>query len=273
MKNKTHTSITLACLLLMLCHTSFTQDLIIKTNGDTIKCHISEVLDDEVKYILKDVRDDILFGIDKNKLNQIILEDSTILPIFNSLTSANNYKEQHRHIIKSKLLAPLFNSFNLTFEKSIRPGRSWEATVGIIGVGIDIFDRNEKGAFVKFGYKFLKDPDYYMKGMRYSHLLKGTYIRPEIAFTSYRATDEIYYDLGSNTNYTEHRRQHSLGAVLLNMGKQWVIDDAFVVDWFVGVGYSFGDNPGEGGSHKAFIGGNEEFPIALSSGLRIGFTL
>jgi hypothetical protein len=128
-------------------------------------------------------------------------------------------------------------------------------------------DGNESGAFFKVGYKFIKSPDFYLKGMRYAHLLKGTYVRPELAFTSYMVDDYIDYGYANSSG----RYRVTLGAVLINVGKQWVFDDTFVLDWFVGAGYGFGDNPIDWVSHKAFMGVADGVPLALTSGLRIGF--
>jgi len=50
-----------------------------------------------------------------------------------------------------------------------------------------------------------------------------------------------------------------------------VFEGGFVVDMFGGVGYGFGKNDEDFGLHKAFIGGVDEFPLAITMGLRVGW--
>lgn len=204
------------------------QDALVTVKNDTIYCRVTEILDDEVKYKDLNLRQDLVFGIDKNKLKVIILDDGSRIDISDSMYGRENYEDQNKNILKTRFLAPIFNSVNLTYERSLKPGRSIEATLGIIGVGMDN-DGNESGAFLKVGYKFIKSPDFYLKGMRYAHILKGTYVRPELALTSYMVDDINDYGYANSPG----RHRVTLGAVLINIGKQWVFDDTFILDWFV----------------------------------------
>jgi len=261
------------CLVVFLsvANNSMAQDKLIKVNKDTIKCLIKEIGDLEIKYSNPDVSDDILFGIDKDEVSSIILANGKVLTFNQSINDPEKYATNHKNAIKVNFLSPLFNSFNINYERSLRPGRSIEATVGIIGVGNDIYDTDEQGMFLKLGYKFIKSPDYYLRGQRYAHVLKGGYIRPELAVSYYKYDFEhsyYYYDGATND---VSRETNLMFAVLLNFGKQWVIDNGFIVDTFVGVGYGFGSDEESYGMHKAFIGGIDEFPLALSMGVRVGW--
>jgi hypothetical protein len=60
-------------------------------------------------------------------------------------------------------------------------------------------------------------------------------------------------------------------AFILNVGKQWVFADHFLVDWYVGAGYGSGKNDSDNDRHFAFIGGSGGTPFVLNSGFRIGF--
>ena len=64
--------------------------------------------------------------------------------------------------------------------------------MGIIGLGIDPGEVNPAGFFTKGGIKFIKSPDFFMRGMRYAHVLKGGYVKPEIAIGYFSQDD--YYD-------------------------------------------------------------------------------
>jgi len=254
--------------LIFISTTSKAQDRLIKTNNDTINCVIKEIGDLEIKYSNPEVSESILFGIDKADVVKILLANGKEMAFAKAMFNPDNYADNHKNIVKVNFLSPLFNSLKLSYERSIKPGRSIEATVGIIGVGNDIYDANERGAFVKLGYKFIKSPDYYIRGQRYAHILKGTYIRPELAFSHYSYDHEMdYFYFGKDME----RKTNTMFGILLNFGKQWVIDNGFVIDTFVGVGYGFGDNDTDWGSHKAFLGGVDEFPLAVSGGVRIGW--
>nr|WP_319399073.1 hypothetical protein [uncultured Carboxylicivirga sp.] len=262
---------TVFCLLSALCIiTSIkAQDKLIKVNSDTINCVIKEIGDLEIKYTNPAVSETILFGVDKEDVSKIILANGNVLEFSPTLYDPQKYITNHKNAIKVNFLSPLFNSFNIGYERSIKPGRSIEATLGLIGVGNDIYATDEKGMFLKLGCKFIKSPDYYIRGQRYAHILKGAYIRPELAFSYYHYDFEMW-DWYSDYETVE-RETNVMFAVLLNFGKQWVIDNGFIVDTFVGIGYGFGKDDDQYGMHKAFIGGIDEFPLALSMGVRVGW--
>lgn len=247
------------------------QDLLIKNNSDTIRCLIKEIADEEIKYISSDVSETVVFGINKDRVTKIVFANGKELEFSEYMFDPENYVSDKKNNIKINFLSPLFNSTNITYERSIAPGKSFETTLGIIGVGWDIGNNEEKGVFVKAGYKFIKSPDYYIKGQRFAHILKGAYIRPEIALSHY-SYSRYYYNYYDDT-YNEGIRSdtNTMFAILLNIGKQWVFEGGFVVDMFGGVGYGFGKNDEDFGLHKAFIGGVDEFPLAVTMGLRVGW--
>ena len=259
--------------------TGFAQDRIIKITKDTIDCQIKEIGDDEVKYTQKDFRGDVVFGIDKNKISKILFSDGKELNIKDSMYDPAQYEQQNKNALKVGFLSPLFGATSFTFEHSLKPGNSIEATLGIIGLGADMDDNSAGGVYLKFGYKFIKSPDFYLKGMQYSHILKGAYIRPEVAFSSYNFKSGPTYDYMTgkeiNSGTTEN---NTMFAVMINLGKQWVIQDKFLFDMFAGAGYGFGsadknDNNYDNHDspfHYAFLGGSSGTAFAITAGLRIG---
>ncbi len=249
--------------------TGFAQDRIIKTNKDTIQCLIKEIGDDEIKYTQKDFKGDVIFGIDKNKVDKILFSDGKELKINDSMFGEAQYATQHKNALKVGFLSPLFGATSFTFEHSLKPGSSIEATLGLIGLGSDINSNKPSGLYLKLGYKFIKTPDYYQKGTRFDHILKGAYLRPEIAFASYSAETTMYYGLFGTTT-TGTTATNTMFAVILNTGKQWVVQDRFVFDWFIGVGYGFGTSNSDDAFHYAFVGGSSGSSFVLTSGIRIG---
>ena len=245
----------------------YTQDRIIKITRDTIICEVKEIGDDEIKYTQKEYKGDVLFGIDKNKVFRIIFSDGKELKIKDSMYDPAQYEKQHKNALKVGFLSPIFGATSFSFEHSLKPGSSIEATLGVIGLGDNINGDASSGLYLKFGYKFIKSPDFYLKGTRYAHILKGAYIRPEVIFSSYSETPNIdnYYTSGSGAKETV-----TMFALMLNTGKQWVINDWLLFDWFVGAGYGFGDAKNSNAFRFAFLGGGSDSKFVMTSGIRIG---
>ena len=249
----------------------YTQDLIIKTTKDTIVCLIKEIGDDEIKYTQQGFRGDVIFGIDKNKVSKIIFSDKKELSFQNSMEDPSKYMVQHKNAIKFGFLSPLMGATSFSYEHSLKPGSSIEGTLGIIGLGVDMTGNNASGIYMKFGYKFIKSPDFYLKGMQYAHLLKGSYIRPEISFVTYKSESGNRYDYnGVLMTNSKSVGSSTMFAVMINLGKQWVFQDRFLFDWFVGFGYGFGNSHNDDIYHFAFEGGSSGSSFATTSGFRIG---
>lgn len=259
-------------LLMLLPLAVISQDQIIKRNLDIIQCKITEIGSNEIKYRLSDYSSDLIFAIEKDKVAKVIFEDGKELVFNTAMTDPSNYEGQNRNAIKAEFFAPLTGNFTLAYERSLKPGRSIEGTLGIIGLGIDPNDYNPSGAFVKFGYKFIKNPDFYLQGLRYAHILKGSYFKPEISISAYTRDFEVYdprypypYD------YYMDRRSVFSAAINLVFGKQWVIDNTFLVDWYLGVGYGYDNIDNDGGYHYGHSVAGDEFPISGTTGLKVGF--
>ncbi len=263
----------LLCILLLSSFQLNAQDRIVKTSKDTISCKVKEVLTDEVKYILPEMSNDILFGIDKNDIIKIILENGKELSFSHSLYGKETYENQKKHALKVEFLAPLTRNTTFSYEKLIKPSRSWEVSLGIIGLGVDLDDEDARGAFAKFGMKFIKNPDFYLKGMRYAHVLKGTYVKPEIAFSAYSYNRWNYYDYRIGDSYNNDDRETNWAmAINILVGKQYVFNDTFLLDMYFGLGYGYSktdDHP----YHFGFLGADSDTPISLTAGFKIGFLL
>ncbi|MCY1720626.1 hypothetical protein OU798_09750 [Prolixibacteraceae bacterium Z1-6] len=267
---------TLPIILLLFCTLStFAQDRIIKKNSDVIECKVTEMASAEVKYFYPD-NPKLIFGIDNALVERIEFGTGEVVQVGrNTFDNPEYYAEQSKNALKINFLSPLFGTTELVYERNIKPGQSWETALGIVGLGNDVQDINPGGIYGKFAYKFLRNPDFYMNRMHYSHLLKGAYIAPEIAlrYMSYDSnTWDYYYDSNGNFNdtYSESRESQLTLAIMLKFGKQWVFDDAFLVDVYCGVGYGIGADDYDGLPY-GFIVAPDDFPIALTSGIRIGW--
>jgi len=247
------------------------QDKIIKKNGDVINCKVTEMAADEVKYYYPN-NSKLIFGIDKAKLEKVEFSTGEVINIKNDTFKDDEYyANQHRNAIKVAFLSPLFGHTELSFERNIKRSRSWEVALGIIGLGINNYDVRHKGVYSKFAYKFIRNPDYYSQRMHYSHILKGAYIAPELAlrYVSYNIET---YDYGGNLSSTENVQEYGF-AINLKFGKQWVIDNGFIIDLYLGVGYGMAGDQEYGPVAYGFIAGTSEMPMSTTGGLRIGWAL
>lgn len=271
MKNKLRITV----LLLMLSTIIFGQgkyaDRLIQRNGKVIVCQVREIGDDEIKYIMDGYRDDLVFGIDKNKVEKIVFADGREMELSDSMYGRENYAEQHKNALKFHFFSPLAGATAFSYERSLKPGKSIEFGLGIIGLGsLEDNIKDASGFYAKAGYKFIKDPDFYVKGMRYAHILKGAYIKPELAFAKYSMTEEYVVWQNGNTITTSRESNSTKGAFIINVGKQWIFSDRFLVDWYAGAGYGFEDDNSINNPQFGFVVGSSDFPLVLNAGFRIG---
>jgi hypothetical protein len=269
MRSKLKITLLLFFITTILCAQEKYSDKLIKRDGEIIVCKIREISDDEIKYILDNFHSDVIFGIDKNKVASILFGDGRELKFSDSMFGKDNYDQQRKNAIKMNFFSPLTGATSFSYERSLQPGRSIEGGLGIIGLGQKIDGYKASGFYLNAGYKFIKDPDFYIKGMKYAHILKGSYFKPELAMSVYSYSNRTY--MGSNV-VSDPDTNVAMFALILNVGKQWVFGDRFLVDWYVGAGYAFGKNDeSDNARHFAFTGGTSSTPLVLNSGFRIGF--
>ena len=263
-------------LFVTMCLASFAQDKIYKKNKDVILCVLTEIGDEEVKYKLDD-NPNLVYVISVDRIERIVLSSGKEITYENSFDDSEFYVDQKKNAFKIGLFSHLTGALTVGYERSLKPGQSVEASLALIGLGIDVTGNRARGATLKAGYKFISTPDFRLKGMRYSHVLKGGYIKPEIAFSAYQ---EDFYDYNPFGPYDVSRKNVVSTAFLLNFGKQMIMGDIFLVDIYAGVGFGF-DNmksirgdiryySGEPKFHYGYIvGGN--VPLAGTLGLKVGF--
>ena len=245
------------------------KDQLVKRDGKVIKCKIKEIGDDEIKYLEEGISSDVVSGIDVSKVEKIIFANGTERKMDNAMSTYEDLSKQRKNDIKFNLFMPITGGYAFTYERSLKPARSLEFELGIISKS----DNNEMeipgahGVFFKTGYKMMRSPDYYIRGMKYAHILKGGYVKPELAFTTFNYNrGNSYYD-GSSESQTGTETKF---AILINLGKQVIYTNSFALDFYVGAGYALGEVDPEL-NYYAFTSVSENTSFILTGGLRIGF--
>ncbi len=234
---------------------AFSQDTLITRDSKRIVCKVKEILDDEVKYQLDG--SSVVYGIDKNDISKVVLSTGMTVTIQNSMENSDNYSGQKKNALKFRVFSPLYGYSDITYERSLRPGNSIECSFGIIGLGSQ-YEEQVRGGSLRLGYKMFKSPDYYVKGMRYAHILKGAYFRPEIAASYY----ERKYDDKESVKVMAT-------ALMFTVGNQWVLNDMVVIDCYLGLGYGYSDEE-KFDMQYGYSTGDLKVPMAFTSGVRLG---
>jgi hypothetical protein len=254
--------------LFLITGTINAQDKIyLKNSKDILDVNLIEIGTTNVRYTSYGDTTSLIFNIEKRLIDKIVTEEGDQYAFADPLLDPAMYIGQKKNALKFGFFNPFFGSLQFSYERSLEPGKSIETTLGIIGLGVDVTGTEPAGGTIKFGYKMIKTPDYIIPGMRAKHILNGGYIKPEIIFNyfQYNAYSYDYYSYGTT------RGNSISGAIVLNFGKQWIINN-FLVDFYLGTGFGFASNDDYyDGLYYGFAGAWDGFPIAFTGGLKIGF--
>ena len=270
-------------LFLIIGLAGFSQDKIYKKNQDVIVCKIVELGEEYVKYTQEDT-DDLIFSIDIARIEKIVFASGKEKIYADKITDPELYYGQSKNAFKVGLFSPVTGALSFGYERSLKPGASLDGSVGLIGVGFaSTNDNSARGAYLDAGYKFIVTPNYHTAGMRYGHLLRGFYFKPKVSISTY-GRDFYFYNSQSGMR-TSERHQVAAAAFMLDLGWQWIIGDAFVLNMYGGFGYgldnmqdiynvnssSYYDSYYGPTYHYGFVLG-QDVPVAFTAGLKIGFT-
>ncbi|MEJ7692717.1 hypothetical protein [Daejeonella sp.] len=272
----------LLLLLLGLTAAVQAQDKIYKKGGEIVEAKITEVGADEIKYRVFGDQSGPMYALDKDRIIKVVYENGRVETYQSNLKDPKLYEDQAKSAIKINFLAPLLGYTQLNYEHSLRPGRAYELSLGLIGIGKrqelgSSFNsttntstttyRKASGVFLAGGYKLSKLPDFVNKGAKYSHVLQGTYVKPELSFGVY---DQNRRE-GFGTKPVLRRETVTFGGLLINLGKQWVLGDLLLVDLYAGVGYAVDNRDRERGNSEFYYDNFVGNHFALTSGADSGF--
>jgi len=269
--------------LLLFGFEGFSQDKIVKKGGETIEVNILEIGPNEVKYqVLSDPTGPI-YIMDKDRILEIVFKNGRVEKYISPLKDEELYIGQKKRALKMNFISPLLGYTQLAYEQSLKPGRGYEISLGIIGLGqnqeisswsSDYAKEDQAGAFGSFGFKFIRIPDFTTNNQKYGHILQGTYVKPELML-GYFANNVYGYSNGNTI-----RQKTTFGALMVNIGKQWVFSDIFLIDLYTGLGYAFQHRENDNynnfdynGRLYGLLAGNRDATFAMSGGFRIGILL
>lgn len=268
--------------LLLSCNL-IAQDKITKKGGEIVEVKILEVSPNEIKYRLLSEPEGPIFIMDKDRILEVTYENGRTEKYESTLTDEEFYIGQKKRAIKMNFVSPILGYTQLAYEQNLKPGRSYEVSVGIIGLGknqeLNYWNNerqleDQKGAFATFGYKFIRIPDFTTNNQKYGHIMQGLYVRPEVMVGHFSRNDYNY------SNSQQEKLKVTFGAVTVNLGKQWVFGDIFVLDIYGGIGYAFkGENSkntydyNNEGRLYGLIAGEGDAAFAMSGGFRVGILL
>ncbi|MDQ6608205.1 MAG: hypothetical protein M3Y85_00065 [Bacteroidota bacterium] len=267
------------------------QDKIYRKNGKTVQAKIIEVGSSEIKYKIFGDDTGPVYILETDKIKKVEFQNGTTQKFVLDINDPEQYEGQLRKAIKIDFFGPLVGYTQISYEKSTGIGRSYEVGLAIIGAGknsvIDYYNStlrttrtNQFGFAGSFGYKFNKLPDFLFGRSRFTHVMQGAYAKPIIYLGNY-SENGVQYKL--NLNSPEIKRQNVFfGALQIELGKQWVFSDKFLIDLYWGFGYGFDnkkngddyyydDNSGAFNYLNARLGRSPGFSV--TGGLKLGLLI
>ena len=267
------------------------QDYIHKKNREILKVKLIEIGTDEIRFKDFDNPDGPMFSIEKEKVSKVEMENGDEITIknVNSFDDPDYYTDQNKNNIKWSFSGLMYNHLTFIYERSLTPSTSFEGGFSLVGVGYapsgenlgEYNLRNPSGVGFRAGYKLKRSPDVYLSKMRYGHILKGAYFKPEIILSVYSEDVPTFAKPPSQTGYDIARKNATSGALMMNLGKQWIFSDQFSLDIYFGIGYGFSNSENykfEDDNYRdtpaSLMYGFllvPEIPLAFSGGFNIGY--
>lgn len=243
-------------LFLFASTTLLAQDRIYPRNSKKfIKAKISEVGLDEIKYKEFDNQDGPVFSIEKDEIEKIEYASGRIEKFEQSISAKVSIAEMHKNNLKIGFLSPIFCHLHISFEKGVKQGQSWEVHSTFIGVGqrpypytyyrpntdfSEYYYKKQAGLMVGAGYKFSFTPDYIVRGSRSRHILQGSFFRPSAYLGGFKYNT---YSINMSNNISTKKTTIFTGALIAELGKQWIMSNRASLEIYGGIGYGFDTRP------------------------------
>lgn len=175
--------------------------------------------------------------------------------------------KKRNHQIILDFLAPMTGNFTFGLESYLGKEISLDIRLGLIGVGKhqDYYD-NLQGFFVKVQPNFYITPNYKLDNYSVQSNMQGTYFSPVLIVGNFSYNRPYYYNPGAYKITT--------GALLMNLGHQFVYKNAFSFNIYGGAGYSAVYSSNGNAHYEDYLFSHARFeglPLTLDGGFEIGF--
>ena len=245
----------------------FSQDIIIKKNNDSIFCNVIKIGTKIIEYDSTKYSNNTVFEIKRDDVFKIMFENKEEKNLKNDSLSYNVYADNKKNAIKFYMLSMFAGHFGIGYERSITAGSSLEFGTSYI-FGVQKNRTYEIGGTARIGYKFIKLRDYSPQDVRYMHLMKGSYIKPELIFSAFNSSYDFINEYGLKQTHSEDLFSFSF---MLNFGVQYIYDNTFLLDFYAGAGGSIAsENEDYFYSNAAITDKHSDFGLSLTIGVKIG---
>lgn len=294
--------IKLVAITVLLClSTSFilAQDTIVKKNGQIIISKVTEIGPTEIKYKDWNNLEGPIYVIYREEVRKIKYENGKEEIIMPDLYSTNQEAQiiNKTQAAKIGFFAPLNNHIELGYERMIKMTTNLETKIGIIYPFIKEISNYDdiRGGYLKVGIKYLLGQDYYIKGMRFVHPLKGSYVKTEMIYCYFKKYDvTVGHVHQQNPQYgyliytsVQGDVAYNTGAINLIYGRQFILGNLLTLDLYVGLGYGimgykitdYNKNLGpvdfdrflDPTNYFAYLYMGKRFPLTLTGGIALGY--
>lgn len=233
------------------------QDIIHFKDGKKVEAQVNKVTSETIEYKFHDRPDGPTFEVNAREIEKIRFANGSTYSLDDApVNDEIFYVENKRNIIKLHLFQLLLNTTEIGYEHVTRPGFSWEASIGVTGLGIDMQDvYNDKAVYVRVAPKFIKVPKTRRNINRTDHILKGLYFKPELMIGRHSGEFyQSYYDPITGLYRSEYLTHKTMmGSLNIVGGMQWIIGNAFSIDIFGGLGIGLFNSPESSGFEGDFF--------------------
>ncbi|MBI5217521.1 MAG: hypothetical protein HY958_01145 [Bacteroidia bacterium] len=273
------------------------QDTLFKKNKETVLCKVVEISPTEIKYKAWNNLDGPNFVIYSDDVYKIRFQNGSEQIIKPDPLTLNQEAQiiDKKQNVKIGFFSPLNNSICVGYERVLKLGTNIEGKVAAIGTGYHSMIANShdvSGTYSKIGAKFLLGQDFYIKGMKYIHPLKGRYIKIELAYSYFRVKDIELHIYNNQTPYTptiiKTDALVNAGALNVIYGRQFILGNMFTLDYFIGFGYGGANlkytnndanninsmykyNVDDITNYYGFSYFSDNFPLTFTAGMSLGY--
>lgn len=256
--------------MLLAYYNSYAQDIIIKNNGEKLEVIIKKVTKNNIKYILFDDPNKVLYTIDKVLITNVVFSyGKKDLDVKDPEKNPYYFAEDKIGNIMINFSAFSGNTLAFAYEKVIKPGQSIMSELKLYGLGSKPESEEKRsGLGIDFHYRLKTKSFFSKKEYRPKHILHGPYFAPIIGLS----TGSISYDNKYQYTNSKKKLEHTIFHFGIQYGNQWILQRKISIDTSFGFHYYLG-NQSTGNEQETIrlgnmVGGSNKL---FSFNLRVGF--